>query len=624
MNWLNDESGFPLFPRTMVLLFHEDGNDNVLSKDFVRQSFLVLDSVVTLPDYTSVCAFYDPNATCDVSGFLKFWNNSLSIFDATVTTDQDVLMALAQDEFPDRTPVSRDAIVGNIMLRQEANNATAIAGAQSFMVIISLPEDRDGNTASADFEKKALEAVFNVQERLEQGSTFRVETIADRSFTDEFGRAIINDIPLVAVVFVVMSIFTCAIFFKKNRIQARSTLGFMAVLSILLSILAGYGFMFVCGVPFSTILCCGMFLYVMHSTNYYLSTASMTQILPFVFFGVGLDDAFIITGSYYRMDPQRTVVDRMEETMDEIGLSIFLTTLTSCLAFGLGCLSSIPAVFWLCIYATPTMAFILLWQLTFFIGCMAIDERRVAARKGDGIRRFLHCSKPSSEETAEKEATEPKESIIDRFMVQFAHVILMTWMKVVIIVAFLALAAACAFSTSTLRQGFKFTDVLPGDSYITTFFEAQDDYTRGSSVFPAVYFRNEDQSDPLIRAQMEAFLNEIVEEVAAVGKKQPDFCWFRDFDVFVAKQGLDDQLFSEQLRAFLADDVYNHLYQDNIVLDDQGSIVTSRCMFPMDSIDFEDVKMQINTLNEQLQVTERQLINQGKAEFSFFTYEGSK
>mmetsp|Transcript_2100 Transcript_2100/g.5182 ORF Transcript_2100/g.5182 Transcript_2100/m.5182 type:complete len:105 (+) Transcript_2100:1283-1597(+) len=69
-----------------------------------------------------------------------------------------------------------------------------------------------------------------------------------------------------------MSVFTSLFFARGHPIYSRSLLGFSAVVSVLLSIMSGFGLMFCCGVPFT----------------------SMSQLLPFVMFGIGLDDAFII------------------------------------------------------------------------------------------------------------------------------------------------------------------------------------------------------------------------------------------------------------------------------------------------------------------------------------------
>jgi Niemann-Pick C1 protein len=105
-----------------------------------------------------------------------------------------------------------------------------------------------------------------------------------------------------------------------------------------------------------------------------------------------LDDAFIIMGSYVRMDPKKDVIERIDETVNEIGLSIFLTSLTSAIAFALGCTSSIPAVFWLCQYCFPTIIIVFVYQMTFFVACIAIDERRIQ----DGRCDVLICVKSTS------------------------------------------------------------------------------------------------------------------------------------------------------------------------------------------------------------------------------------
>lgn len=124
---------------------------------------------------------------------------------------------------------------------------------------------------------------------------------------------------------------------------------------------SGFGILFIVGVPFT----------------------SITQLLPFLMFGIGLDDSFILFGSYIRTDPDKDVVMRIEETIQDVGLSITLTTLTSATAFALGTMSSIPAVFWLCLYSCPTILLVFVYQLTFFVAVIALDERRIAANRRD-------------------------------------------------------------------------------------------------------------------------------------------------------------------------------------------------------------------------------------------------
>ena len=147
--------------------------------------------------------------------------------------------------------------------------------------------------------------------------------------------------------------------------------------------MSGCGLMFCIGIPFTNI----------------------TLMAPFIILGVGLDDTFIITGAYFRrlkeeidqdheekgsarslaaskadaldessssdeksagatnppgptasgsnpiaqLYDHNIVVERVRSTMEEVGMSISLTTLTTTTAFILGCISSIPGIRWLCL-----------------------------------------------------------------------------------------------------------------------------------------------------------------------------------------------------------------------------------------------------------------------------------
>lgn len=75
-----------------------------------------------------------------------------------------------------------------------------------------------------------------------------------------FARAIEDDLPLLPLVFILMLVFTCSVFCKRNAVGSQTLLGLAGVVSVLLAIMTGYGLMFVCGVPFS----------------------SMTPLLPFI------------------------------------------------------------------------------------------------------------------------------------------------------------------------------------------------------------------------------------------------------------------------------------------------------------------------------------------------------
>jgi Niemann-Pick C1 protein len=599
--WIQDDSGFPRPGRFMFFVFHNQGgsSNGLLTRVNVEKIFVALDLVRTLPNYERTCALWESH-DCDIYGVTKFWNHSMDAFRSLVVNDEAAITQMSSRTFPDYgIPVSEHNVWGNPL--RDATSGRLIS-AQTYIVSIRFPSlDDEANTTVADFEKQALDVALELREQwAEDATSLQVEVFAERSFGDEFQRGIVKDIPLVPIIFVIMGLFTSIIFFKRDRVQSRSLFGFTAVISIVLSIMAGYGLMFICAVPFT----------------------SMTQILPFVFFGVGLDDAFIITGAYFRLDRAIDPVDRVRITMDEVGMSIFLTTLTSAVAMASGCSSSVPAVYWLCLYAVPTTILILLCQLTFFIASLILDERRVAAQHRDCFR----CLQLTGDDTdwMKSGVDDNVGHVVDRWMGWYAEKLLLPWVKVLVLLSFVAIAVACSISTSQLRLSFSLTDVLPSDSYITPFSRALNDYAARLGVNPEAYFRDVDQSDPSIQDQMETFVNELV-TIDAISD-QPLFFWLRDFRFFVSNSSdaLATLEFPAQLDAFLDDPVYYQLYHDRIVRDQQtGMIATSRVAMRMDNVDEDQVKELIKALNDQRSISDAQPVNAGLSDYRFFTYDAN-
>lgn len=59
--------------------------------------------------------------------------------------------------------------------------------------------------------------------------------------------------PLLPVVFVLMSILCVIIFSRRDAVLSRSWLGFGAVVTVLLAIIASFGLLFAIGVPFTSL-----------------------------------------------------------------------------------------------------------------------------------------------------------------------------------------------------------------------------------------------------------------------------------------------------------------------------------------------------------------------------------
>ena len=360
----------------------------------------------------------------------------------------------------------------------------------------------------------------------------------------------------------------------------------------------------------------------------------MTQILPFVIFGVGLDDTFIITGAYFRTDLKKDAVERVRETMEEVGASISLTTITTTAAFCLGCISTIPSIQWLCIYASLAIFVDFCYQITFFVALVVLDERRVQANRRDCCfclvvdpnEPFKDTSETHKEDSETRAIPSTRTStlstqqtpLVDRFMDWYANQLLRPAVKILVLVGFAAFLGGCSYSATKLIQEFQASDFLPEDSYASSFLYALENYFDQSLRFP-VYFRNVDQSDPEVQEEMIQYIDALV-GIPAFGA-EPDFCWVKDFRRLASGEieGYEDYewifnsnlTFAQQLDLILSDPNVGSVYSGDIARDEDGNIEVSRCPLSVKNLDMNVVQEQINFMADIVKVTTNQTINQG-------------
>ena len=306
---------------------------------------------------------------------------------------------VSNETFSDGTPVFHEAILGNYkhksITAEEGGSIVKnwrVYSAQSLVSKIDIP-DLGPPTDSMELELleqlKALQKRWRSEDEALQSQAspssdqivepvVKLEFFTLNAYTHEFQRAMNQDIPLIFVLVAVMMAFTCLSFYRPNdKVQSRGLLGILSFLTIGMSLVTGFGLMFLCGVP--------------------LTSAGI--MVPFLVAGVGLDDTFVILGAYFRLrrdtlerttqsteerNVRAEIVGLIEDTLEEVGLSIFMTTITTLLCFLVGYLtSSIPVVQWLSLYAGCTLGIDFIFQITYFIALLSLDERRVQANRRD-------------------------------------------------------------------------------------------------------------------------------------------------------------------------------------------------------------------------------------------------
>lgn len=711
--WILGDSSFPPKPHSIRILIHREGS-NVATQAGVTKAFEVVKAVEATEGYADFClASEETNefgygGDCHIRGVPLFWNNTFDAYKASVTSDVDILLAISAEKYPDTSTVEPLELMGHMGMHRD----TVIVSAESFLMEILVP---DGGSNSKAVAVDVLDSVLDLKKQWTkiEDNDFHLEIyFTDYSLEAETLRAVFNDLPLIPMVFVIMALFTCLVFSVSHRpdgngrCKQRLMLGLGAVSAVCLSMITSYGLLFIIGVPFT----------------------SITQILPFIMFGIGLDDAYVIFGEYIRTDEKKDPVERIQDTFEEVGLSIFLTTVTTSAAFALGSMASLPTLFWLSLYAFPTVLINFVYMISYFIAIVVIDERRLKrldqqTEETPMLYRIIDCClfRPKEERGDSSQTDEPQErqapiitpaascglqseedivpmlatattmtppdlapkentgaadnlsvmddrkgltqdqddgddfeeaslsprpplrktlsqrhqhvpgppaSVMDRAMRWYAKRLLTKPVKIFVLISFAVVTIGLAVSASKFTQEFNIYEVLTADSYVAGYFFNIEKYADRGFVVPEAYFRNVNQSDPIIQQQMEDYVDELTTIDAITS--QPPFFWLRHFkEMLEYDERFLDFSFNLQLDIFLSVDVFKTLYGDHIVRDPEtGDIVASRCVMYMDKLDFESVDNQIQAWKDQLDVTEEMPINSAKlvepsGGFNFFLYEAS-
>lgn len=348
---------------------------------------------------------------------------------------------------------------------------------------------------------------------------------------------------------------------------------------------------------------------------------------------------FIITGAYQRTNTMKDPVERIRTTMIEVGSSITATTVTTTLAFMLGCLSTVPAIQWLCIYSFVTIIIDFLYQITLFVAFIVIDQRRIQANRRDLFRCCCCCTprcnrtaantNPDTTENAENTSTtfldeslgedninnvndtmneeqqhlelanQVQQSITkvkktkkastrhfsERIMSKYADILLHPFSKAVVLGAFFGFAVVCALQTSKLQQNFDVAEFFPHDSYVIGMLDAMDEYSK-RTLAVEIYFRGVNQSNTAVQEQMIQY----VDDLAALEQFQDDvpLCWIKDFQTIQERDEFHQEeyevyrnmTFNQQVKIALSIPGVNEAYGRNIILDETtGDIVASREYF---------------------------------------------
>jgi len=123
-------------------------------------------------------------------------------------------------------------------------------------------------------------------------------------------------------------------------------------------------------------------------TFYFNQQATMisVEVVPFLLLAIGVDNIFLIARAEREIPEWVTDVDeRIGFAMKEIGPSIFTAALCESIAFFVGLLTDVPALYNFCLIAGIGVAADFFLQITIFVPALSIDRKRLKEGRADLI-----------------------------------------------------------------------------------------------------------------------------------------------------------------------------------------------------------------------------------------------
>ncbi|XP_067285730.1 patched domain-containing protein 3-like [Pseudorasbora parva] len=305
-----------------------------------------------------------------------------------------------------------------------------------------------------------LDGFLKLLSNYTEQKTVHVSYFTSVSRQNEFETNADSVIPLFSVTYflaITVSIMSCM---RLDCVRTKVWVAAFGVVSAGMAVLASFGLLLFCGMPF----------------------AMTVATAPFLILGVGVDDMFIMISSWQKTDVNKPVEIRLAETYKEAGVSITITTLTDVLAFYIGLMTPFRSVQSFCMYTSTALLFCFIFNITFFGACLALNGRR---EKGN--RHWLTCMKvPQAtgdgggccvggayDEKTDKEFEMPMDSFFKHYYGPF---LTRVWVKILVCLIYAGYLAVSIYGCFQMQEGLDLKHLAADGSYVGSYYDKEDEF----------------------------------------------------------------------------------------------------------------------------------------------------
>ena len=300
------------------------------------------------------------------------------------------------------------------------------------------------------YEQEVLKMLKNWrQEREDEDKGYSLYMTLGLSFPNETSGPLERDIQRQVIGYILMFVYTFISLGKLNRVENKFYLAAAGILSVFFGVIVGFGLTLAFGFPYTMV----------------------TAMVPFICLGIGIDDMFVITRCFNNITEdeelnENALVKKVGFAMKHAGASITVTTLTDVFAFGIGGMTYFPSLKYFCICAVISIIFIYLFQTSFFVAWMVLDQKRIIEKRNGFFPFIIH-----------DDWEEPKWSRKDMSTViasKVSKIFEIYPFRIFIIVFTIALLSVGIWGASQIKVEYDIKFLIPEDSYLKAWIRQND------------------------------------------------------------------------------------------------------------------------------------------------------
>ncbi|KAL3989238.1 Niemann-Pick C type family protein [Acanthocheilonema viteae] len=484
------------YPRDQSFWPHENQSDlfelgfygPALRKTFLQEVAELQEAVTNLiavtedgtrVTLTDVC--YKPmipdNHNCAIMTVFNYFQNNMTLLNLTSIDEWsgsqfdylDHIVTCAQNPYQTITRLGIPCLsafgvpIQPYVVLGEFNSSNQWDSARGIVITILL---NNHITAVENKYAAAWEKVFALYLRNISHQNYAISFIAERSIQDEIDRESQSDVFTILISYIFMFAYVAFALGQYQvtgnnlatlLVHSKIMLGVAGVMIVALSVTSSIGLYAFYGIPATTI---------------------VLEVQPFLVLAVGVDNIFIFVQAYQRAEEPLTepLHLRISHISGEVIPSMLLSSLSECLCFFVGALSSMPAVKVFSLYAALAIFFNFFLQITCFLAIFILDVRR----EESGRPEVCCCRRITTVESVNNDGY-----MLCLFSNYYAPFLLSKYVRIIVIFLFAGWLSSSFAVMGNIPLGFDQKMAVPEDSYVFSYFKSID---RFLSVGPPVYF----------------------------------------------------------------------------------------------------------------------------------------